>query len=96
MRGGGPLFPELERNRMAAEAGASNSACAKTGTLVAPSTLQSLCLCFYPLLKCLKRFVVLLPGAVARVAEDLRTRAGLSLSYDAAGRREYRFPNDVR
>jgi hypothetical protein len=95
MRGGGPLFPELERNRMAAEVGASNSACAKTGTLVAPSTLQSLTLCFYPL-KCLKRFVVLLPGAVARFAEDLRTRSGLSLSYDAAGRREYRFPNDVR
>jgi hypothetical protein len=26
---------------------------------------------------------VLLPGAAVRVAEDLRTRAGLSLSYDA-------------
>jgi hypothetical protein len=54
--------------------------------------VQSLGLCFYPLLKCLKRFIVLLPGAAVRVAEDLRTRAGLSLSYDAAGRREYRFP----
>jgi ATP-dependent DNA ligase len=38
------------------------------------------------LLKCLKRFIVLLPGAAVRVAEDLRTRAGLSLSYDAASR----------
>jgi hypothetical protein len=37
---------------------------------------------------------LLLPGAAVRIAEDLRTRAGLSLSYDAAGRREYRFPND--
>ena len=27
------------------------------------------------------------------VAEDLRTRAALSPSYDAADRREYRFPN---
>jgi hypothetical protein len=49
---------------------------------------QSLGLCFDPLLKCLKRFMVLLPGAAVRIAEDLRTRAGLSLSYDAAGRDE--------
>jgi hypothetical protein len=55
---------------------------------------QSLGLFFYSLLKCLERFIVLLPGAAVRIAEDLRTRAGLSLSYDAAGRREYRFPND--
>jgi hypothetical protein len=55
--------------------------------------VQSLGLCFYPLLKCLKRFIVLLPDAAVWVAEDLRTRAGLSLSYDAiASRREYRFP----
>jgi hypothetical protein len=55
--------------------------------------VQSLGLCFDPLLKCLKRFIVLLPDAAARVAEDLRTRAGLSLSYDAASRREYGLPN---
>jgi hypothetical protein len=56
---------------------------------------QSLGLCFYPLLKCLKRFIELLPDAAVSVAEDLRTRAGLSLSYDAiASRREYRFPKD--
>jgi hypothetical protein len=29
-----------------------------------------------PLLKCLKRLIVLLPDAALRVAEDLRTRAG--------------------
>ena len=57
--------------------------------------VQSLGFCFDPLLKCLKSFIVLLPDAAARIAEDLPTRAGLSLSYDAAGRREYRFPNDV-
>jgi hypothetical protein len=57
--------------------------------------VQSLDLCFDPHLKCLKRFIVLLPGAAVRIAEDLRMRAGLSLSYDAAGRREYRFPNDL-
>jgi hypothetical protein len=58
--------------------------------------VQSLGLCFYPLLKCLKRFIVLLPDAAVRVADDLRTRAGLSLSYDAiASRRECGFPNDV-
>jgi hypothetical protein len=45
--------------------------------------VQSLGLCFYPHLKCLKRFIVLLPGAAVRIAEDLRTRAGLSFSYDA-------------
>jgi hypothetical protein len=56
--------------------------------------VQSLGLCLDPHLKCLKRFIVLLPGAAVRIAEDLRTRAGLSLSYDAAGRREYRLPND--
>jgi hypothetical protein len=32
---------------------------------------------------------VLFPGAAVRIAEDLRMRAGLSLSYDAASRREY-------
>jgi hypothetical protein len=56
--------------------------------------VQSLGLCFYPHLKCLKRFIVLLPGAAVRIAEDLRMRAGLSLSYDAARRREYWLPND--
>jgi hypothetical protein len=44
---------------------------------------------FHSHLKCLKRFIVLLPGAALRVAEDLRMRAGLSLSHDAASRREY-------
>jgi hypothetical protein len=29
---------------------------------------------------CLKRFIVLLPDAALRVADDLRARAGLSLS----------------
>jgi hypothetical protein len=39
---------------------------------------------------------VLLPDAALRVAEDLRTRAGLSLSYDAiASRREYWFKNNA-
>jgi hypothetical protein len=38
---------------------------------------------FHPLLKCLKRLIALLPDAALRIAEDLRTRAGLSLSYDA-------------
>jgi hypothetical protein len=57
--------------------------------------VQSLGLCFYPHLKCLKRFIVLLPGAAVRVAEDLRMCASLSLTYDAiASRREYGFPND--
>jgi hypothetical protein len=51
--------------------------------------MQSLGFCFYPHLKRLKRFIVLLPDTAVRIAEDLRTRAGLSLSYDAAGRREY-------
>jgi hypothetical protein len=52
--------------------------------------VQSLGLFVYSLLKCLKRFIVLLPDAAVWVAEDLRTRAGLSLSYDAiASRREY-------
>jgi hypothetical protein len=46
--------------------------------------VQSLSLCFDPLLKCIKRFIVLLPNAAVWVAEDLRTRAGLSVSYDAA------------
>jgi hypothetical protein len=55
--------------------------------------VQGLGLCFYPHLKCLKRFIVLLPGAAVRIAEDLRMRAGLSLSYDAASRREYGLPN---
>jgi hypothetical protein len=56
--------------------------------------VQSLGLCFYPLLKCFKRFILLLPlqDAGAWVAEDLRMRAGLSLSYDAASRREYGLP----
>jgi hypothetical protein len=54
--------------------------------------VQSLGLFFYSLLKRLKRFIVLLPDAAVRVADDLRTRAGLSLSYDAiASRREYGF-----
>jgi hypothetical protein len=57
--------------------------------------VQSLGLFVYSLLKCLKRFIVLLPDAAVWVAEDLRTRAGLSLSYNAiASRREYRLPND--
>jgi hypothetical protein len=34
-------------------------------------------------LGCLKRFIVLLPDAAVLVADDLRTRAGLSSSYDA-------------
>jgi hypothetical protein len=38
--------------------------------------VQSLGLCFYPHLKCLKRFIVLLPDASVRIAEDLRTREG--------------------
>ena len=32
---------------------------------------------FHPLVKCLKRLIVLLPGAAVRVADDLRTRARL-------------------
>jgi hypothetical protein len=62
----------------------------RTLTLVGRSIArlaQSLGLCFYPHLKCLKRFIVLLPGAAVRIAEDLRTRAGLSLSYDAIASR---------
>jgi hypothetical protein len=55
--------------------------------------VQSLGLCFDPLLKCLKRFIVLLPGAALRIADDECRGAGLSLSYDATGRREYRFHN---
>jgi hypothetical protein len=35
---------------------------------------------FHPLLECLKRFIVLLPDAAMRIADDFRTRAGLSLS----------------
>jgi hypothetical protein len=58
--------------------------------------VQSLGLCFYPHLKCLKRFIVLLPGAAVRIAEDLRKRADLSLSYDAiASRREYGLALDL-
>jgi hypothetical protein len=58
--------------------------------------VQSLGLCFYPLLKCLKRFIVLLPDAAVRIADDECRGAGLSLSYDAiASRREYGFPNGV-
>jgi hypothetical protein len=58
--------------------------------------VQSLGLCFDPLLKCFKRFIVLLPDAAVWVAEDLRTRAGLSPSYDAiASRREYWFKNNA-
>jgi hypothetical protein len=57
---------------------------------------QNVGLFFYSLLKCLKRFIVLLPDAALRVADDLRTRADLSLSYDAiANRREYGFPKSV-
>lgn len=57
--------------------------------------VQSLGLCFYPLLKCLKRFILLHPGAAVRIADDECRGASLSLPYDAiASRREYRFPND--
>ena len=48
--------------------------------------MQSLGLCFYPHLKCLKRFIVRLPGAAVRIAEDLRMRAGLSPASVALGR----------
>jgi DNA replication protein DnaC len=58
---------------------------------------QSLGLCFDPLLKCLKRFILLLPDAPVRIAADECRGAGLSLSYDAiTSRRQYRFPNDPR
>jgi hypothetical protein len=51
---------------------------------------QSLGFFFYSLLKCLKRFIALLPDAA--VPEDLRTRAGLSPSYNAiASGRHFRF-----
>jgi hypothetical protein len=42
---------------------------------------------FHSLLKFLKRFTALLPDAALRVADDLRTRAGLSPSYDAIASR---------
>ena len=42
--------------------------------------MQSLGLFFYSLLKCLKRFIVLLPDAAVWVAEDLRTRLDVSAS----------------
>jgi hypothetical protein len=42
--------------------------------------VQSLGFCFYPHLKCLKRFILLLPDAAVRVAEDLRTRSDVSAS----------------
>jgi hypothetical protein len=42
---------------------------------------------FHSLLKCFKRFIVLLPDAAVWVAEELRTRAGWSLSYDAIASR---------
>ena len=55
------------------------------------SSDASLGLFFYSLLKGLKRFIGLLPDAAVWVAEDLRTRAGLSPSYNAiASGREYR------
>jgi hypothetical protein len=81
----------------------SGSRCGTKGLVSRPVSrsllvvwVQSLGLCFYPHLKCRKRFIVLLPGTPVRIADDECRGAGLSLSYDAiASRREYGFHNYV-
>jgi hypothetical protein len=47
--------------------------------------VQSLGLCFDPLLKCLKRFIVLLPDAAVRIAEDQSSRRPRRAVSTAAG-----------
>jgi hypothetical protein len=83
------LYPDRRRARVIRAAFRSHRSATSPAR-----PMQSLGLFFYSLLKSLKRFIVLLPDAAVRIAEDLRMRAGLSLSYDAASRREYWLPND--
>ena len=80
--GCGGAFPPLASTPRATGLGAARTSesCAD-GLWKVLSSCQVVSGDFHPLLKCLKRFIVLLPDAAVWVCDDLRLRA--ALSYDA-------------